>query len=94
MLALVSRYVVNRDPSSEASTGAKKPDDSFRKTRLFISAAKLVCVLVSIYYKAGDATPETKKEAEASSCKLMPMAGDRTWLPCHHCRPLAQSRMT
>ena len=55
MLARVSRYVVNREPSSEASTGAKKPEDSFRKTRLFISAAKLVCVLVSIYGRAVDA---------------------------------------
>ena len=33
-------------------------------------SSKLVCVLVSIYYKAGDAIAETRKEAEASSGKL------------------------
>ena len=57
-------------------------------------SSKLVCVLVSIYGMEDDAIAETRKEAEASSCKLMPMAGDRTWWLCHHCRPLAQSHLT
>ena len=48
MLALVSRYVVNNDPRSEASTGAKKPDVSLRKTRLFI-LFRLVVVFMCIY---------------------------------------------
>ena len=63
MLAIVSRYVVNSDPRSEASTGAKKPEVSFLKTRLIAFLIVVVCVLVSIYDRGGDAIPETKKAA-------------------------------
>ena len=44
------------DPSSEASTGAKKPELSFRKTRLFILFRLVgVCIYASVYDRTVDA---------------------------------------
>ena len=51
MLALVSRYVVNSEPRSEASTGAKKSEDSFRKAMFILF--RLVGVCVGEYIRNG-----------------------------------------
>ena len=53
ILDRVNRYVVNRDPRSEASTGAKKPDVSFRKT-MFIAFRFVVVCMVSTYSMEAD----------------------------------------
>ena len=56
MLARVSRYVVKSDPSSEASTGAKKPELSFRKTMFILFGLVGVCIYASIYEPLAHAT--------------------------------------
>ena len=53
MLDRVNRYVVNSDPRSEASTGAKKPDVSLRKT-MFIAFRFVVVCMLSTYSMEAD----------------------------------------